>query len=268
MHQPHNIAGVKAAQNAFANAVQVGCFDTAFHRTQPWLSDTFALPLEYYERGVRSYGFHGTSYDYVTRHLRDTTPNGISGRTIIAHLGNGASTCALKNGKAVGSSMGFTALDGLAMGTRCGRIDPGVLLYLLETEGMDVGDLTDLLYRKSGLLGLSGLSNDMRELEESDLAEAKGAIDYFIHSILSEIGSQMMQLQGLDSLIFCAGIGENSRLVRRRVCEGLEWCGVRLDNAKNDANADVISTADSKIEVRIVRTSEEKMIAHYTAELL
>lgn len=265
LHQPHNLAGVEQAKAAFPKALQVGCFDTAFHRTHPFVNDTFALPHRFYAEGVRRYGFHGLSYDYVSGAL---DPGVREGRVIIAHLGNGASMCALKGGHSVGSTMGFSALDGLPMGTRCGQIDPGVLLYLMQEHGMDADAISTLLYKESGLKGMSGLTNDMRVLLASDGSRAKEALDYFVFRIQREIGGMTAVLGGLDALVFTGGIGENAAPIRQRVCEGFGWLGMTLDEGANAANAGKISSAGSSIDVLVVPTDEEGKIARYTASLL
>jgi acetate kinase len=263
LHQPHNLAGIAAAQAAFPGALQVGCFDTAFHRQQPRVNDTFALPRAFYARGIRRYGFHGLSYAFVAGEIARVSPTLAEGRVVIAHLGNGASMCALMAGRSVASTMGFSALDGLPMGTRCGQLDPGVLLHLMR-EGMDAGALEDLLYRRSGLLGLSGISHDMRILEASGAPEAAEAIDYFVFRIRRELGGLAAALGGIDALVFTGGIGENSRLVRRRVCEGMGWIGIDLDNAANEAGALAISAPLSRTAVLVIPTNEELVIARAT----
>ncbi len=265
LHQPHNLAGVAQARAAFPSAMQVGCFDTAFHRTHPFVNDTFALPHRFFAEGVRRYGFHGLSYDYVSGTL---DPSLKAGRVIIAHLGNGASMCAAKNGVSVGSTMGFSALDGLPMGTRCGQIDPGVLLYLMQEHGMDADALSTLLYKESGLKGMSGLTNDMRVLLASDDPRAKEALDYFVFRIRREIGAMAALLGGLDGLVFTGGIGENAAPIRERVCADFDWLGMALDPAANTANAHAISTSSSEVQVLVVPTDEEAMIAHYTQVML
>lgn len=259
LHQGYNLSAVEASREVFPDAVQVGCFDTAFHRTQPWVSDTFALPRSYYDQGVRRYGFHGLSYEYVCGELLRSGSPVARGRLVIAHLGNGASMCAIKNGKSISSTMGFSALDGLPMGTRCGQLDPGVLLYLLDHEGMSSAEISDLLYRESGLKGLSGITNDMRQLEASDAPEAREAIDYFVFRICRELGALCAVLGGIDALVFTGGIGENSRLVRARVCESMDWLGISLDPELNAANAERIS--NGAVEVLVVPTDEEFVIA-------
>ncbi len=267
LHQPHNISGVRAAQSAFPQAVQVACFDTAFHRAHPWVNDTYALPRELYEQGIRRYGFHGLSYEYVTDRLRQVAPMHAAGRVVVTHLGNGASMCAILRGQSVGSSMGFTALDGLPMGTRCGQLDPGVVLYLME-QGMSPAAIEDLLYRRSGLKGLSGLSHDMRQLEAAATPQARQAIEYFVSRIRRELGAMAAILSGLDALVFCGGIGENAWRIRDRVCRGFEWLGIELDEERNQAGDTIISSDRSLVRVFVIHTNEEMMIARHTARLL
>lgn len=262
LHQPHNIAGVRTAMAAFPGVPQVACFDTAFHRGQPFVNDTFAIPYRYYEQGVRRYGFHGLSYDYVTGEMERIAPHLMAGRVVVAHLGNGASMCAIYRGKSVASSMGFSALDGLPMGTRCGQIDPGVLLYMLDQEKLDTAQIRQILYNESGLLGLSGgLSNDMRSLEAADSPEAHRAIDYFVFRIQRELGAMAAVMGGIDALVFCGGIGENSRVVRRRVCERLGWMGIEIDHGLNAQGAQIISSEFARTTVMVVPTHEELVIA-------
>ena len=262
LHQPHNLAGARAAMEAFGDALQVACFDTAFHRGHPWVNDTFALPRELYEKGVRRYGFHGLSYDYIASRLAADHPDLHRGRVIVAHLGNGASMCGIHEGRSIASTMGFSAVDGLPMGTRTGQLDPGVILYLMTEEGMDAGQISDLLYKKSGLLGLSGgVSNDMRTLEGSDKPEAAEAIDYFVFRIRREIGGLAAALGGIDGIVFTGGIGENSVTIRQRVCEGMEWIGIHLDEAANATGGPEISTENSTVRVLVVKTDEESVLA-------
>jgi acetate kinase len=268
LHQPHNLSGIAAAKTAFPGVPQVACFDTAFHRAHPFVNDTFALPRALYDQGVRRYGFHGLSYEYVTGRLAEIAPFHAKGRVVICHLGSGASMCAVRNGHSVASTMGFSPLDGLPMGTRPGQLDPGVLLYLMEQKGMGAKAISDLLYKESGLKGLSGISNDMRDLEASDDPRARQAIDYFVFRVRREIGGMAAVLEGLDTIVFCGGIGENSRMVREAVLETMEWIGVELDLDRNRANADVISSDRSGVRVFVIRTDEELMIARHTAELL
>jgi acetate kinase len=267
LHEPHNLAGIEAAQKAWPHVQQVACFDTSFHRAHPWVNDTFALPRSFYEEGVRRYGFHGLSYEYVTGKLREIAPHHANGRVLIAHLGNGASMCAIRDGLSVASSMGFTALDGLPMGTRCGQLDPGVVLYMLE-QGMSAPEITNILYKESGLKGLSGLSADMRELEDADTVEARQAIEYFVFRIRREAGGLAAILKGLDAFVFCGGIGENAWHVRERVLEGMEWIGIELDREANRINAPVISSERSRVKVFIIPTNEEAMIARHTLDVI
>lgn len=261
LHQPHNLAGVRAAQAAFADIPQIACFDTAFHRHHPFVNDTFALPRRYYDQGVRRYGFHGLSYEYITGELQRIAPTIAAGRVVVAHLGNGASMCAIQNGKSVASTMGFSALDGLPMGTRCGQLDAGVVLYLMEQEGMSAKDISDMLYKRSGLLGLSGLSNDMRTLEASDSDEAHQAIDYFVFRVLRELGAMAAAMGGIDALVFTGGIGEHSISIRERVCERAAWMGIEIDHFHNAENALVISGELSRTKVMVLPTNEELVIA-------
>lgn len=267
LHEPHNVAGIKAARESFGEIPQVACFDTAFHRNQPFINDTFAIPRNYYEEGVRRYGFHGLSYEYIAKKLPELFPEHAKGRVIVLHLGNGASMAALKEGKSIASTMAFSALDGLPMGTRCGDIDPGVLLYLMEYKGMSVQAISDLLYKESGLKGLSGISNDMRTLESSDALSAKEAIDYFVSRVKREIGSLAMALGGLDAMVFTGGIGENSVRIRKEVLEGCEWLGIELDLVKNAAAETIISTEYSSVLCLRIPTNEEGMIAAHTLAL-
>lgn len=268
LHQPHNLAGIRAAAAAFPQAVQVACFDTAFHRAHPWVNDTFALPRDLYDEGVRRYGFHGLSYEYITEHLRSVMPAAATGRLVVAHLGNGASMCAINGGRSIGSTMGFTALDGLPMGTRCGQLDPGVVLYLMAEKGMDAAAISDLLYKQSGLKGLSGLSQDMRELEAAGTPEARQAIDYFVFRVKREIGAMAAILSGIDTLVFTGGIGENAVNIRAEVCRDLGWLGVDLDEDRNAGRQTKISRDGSRVTVLVVATNEEEMIRRHTAALL
>ncbi len=261
LHQPHNLAGIRAAMAAFAGVPQVACFDTAFHRNQPWVNDTFALPRVLYDEGVRRYGFHGLSYEYITGELARVAPHLAEGRVVIAHLGNGASMCAVQNGRSLASTMGFSALDGLPMGTRCGQVDPGVVLYLMDQKSMSAAEISDLLYKRSGLLGLSGLSNDMRTLEAAGTTEAAQAIDYFTFRCQREVGAMAAALGGIDALVFCGGIGENSRLIRARICERLGWMGIEIDHARNAGNGSVISSDFARTTVMVMPTNEELVIA-------
>ena len=268
LHQPHNLAGIHAARAAFPEALQVGCFDTAFHRGHPWVHDTFALPRAFYDEGVRRYGFHGLSYDYIAGYLAQHHPDLHAGRVVVAHLGNGASMCGIRGGKSIASTMGFSAADGLPMGTRTGQLDPGVMLYLMQQKGMSAGEISDLIYKKSGLLGLSGLSNDMRTLEASGTAEANEAIAYYCARIRRELGGLAAALGGIDALIFTGGIGENSRHVRTEVCQDMGWIGIHLDPSANSENREVVSTQDSSVRVMVIPTNEELVIARATTKAM
>jgi acetate kinase len=268
LHQPHNLSGIAAAQAAFPGVAQVACFDTAFHRAHPFVNDAFALPRSLYEQGVRRYGFHGLSYEYITGKLAEVAPFHAKGRVVICHLGSGASMCAIRNGHSVASTMGFSALDGLPMGTRPGQLDPGVLLYLMDQMGMQPKAISDLLYKESGLKGLSGISNDMRDLEASDDPKARQAIDYFVFRVRREIGGMAAVLEGLDAIVFCGGIGENSRTIREAVLRSMEWIGIELDPQRNHANAEIISSDRSAVRVFVIRTNEELMIARHSDALL
>lgn len=264
LHQPHSLAAIEAILETRPDLPQVACFDTAFHRNHPTVADQFAIPREYYEQGVRRYGFHGLSYAYIAHVLPTIAPNLAEGRVVVAHLGSGASMCAMKARQSMDSTMSFTGLDGLPMGTRCGNIDPGVLLYLLQDRGMDAHQVETLLYRQSGLLGLSEVSNDMRLLEQSDDPNAAEAMDYFIYRVNRELGSLAAALGGIDGLIFTAGIGENSASVRARVCQLAAWMGIELDEAANahrSKTARCISTSNSAVQVWVIPTDEEKIIA-------
>lgn len=264
LHNPHNIAAMRAVLAQRPDLAQVACFDTAFHRQQDTLAKLFGLPYSYYEQGIQRYGFHGLSYEYIVSALPAELAQQ---RLIVAHLGNGASLCAIDKGRSIATSMSFTALDGLLMGTRAGNLDVGVLLYLLQ-QGFNEQQLTELLYKHSGLLGLSGISNDMRELLDSHKPRAKLAVDYFIYRINREIGSLMAALKGLDAIIFTAGIGENSPVIREKVIEQLSWLGISYHASANYDNAFCISQADSYIQVYVMPTNEELMIAKHTKHLL
>ena len=268
LHEPHNIAGIKGDRAAFGDITQVACFDTAFHRTQSFINDTYALPRSLYLEGIRRYGFHGLSYEFIAGYLKENFPERFSGKCIVAHLGNGASLCAIENGQAISSTMGFTPLEGLPMGTRSGRIDPGVLLYLMHHKQWDAQQISDLLYKDSGLKGLSGgFSNDMRTLEASDSNEAKEAIDYFVQHVQQEIASLAAIMRGVDTLVFTGGIGENSVSIRQRVMQGLEWLGLRVDETQNASGAAVLSEPHSNIFCLRIPTNEEGMIAQHTKKL-
>ena len=269
LHQPHNLAGIEAMRAALPGVPQIACFDTAFHRTQPAIAQLFALPRRITAQGVRRYGFHGLSYEYIAdvlpQHLDEGRANG---RVIVAHLGNGASMCGMVGRKSQVTTMGFTAVEGLMMGTRTGALDPGVLLYLMDYDGMDAKKLTNLLYKESGLLGVSGISPDMRVLLASDKAEAKEAVDLFCYRIVREIGSLAAALGGLDALVFTGGIGEHAAPVREMVCGKLGWLGLEFDPAANAGKAECISTATSRVAALVLPTNEEWMLARHAAELL
>jgi acetate kinase len=268
LHQPNNLAPIRTLLARRPELLQVACFDTAFHRSHGPLADHYAIPETFYREGVRRYGFHGLSYEYIAGRLPEFGPGIAKGRVIVAHLGSGASMCALANGRSVESTMGFTALDGLPMGTRPGQIDPGVILYLIAQRGMSAKDVEDLLYRQSGLKGLSGVSNDMRELEASASPAAALAIDYFVYRIALNAGMLAAALNGLDAFIFTAGIGENSASIRARVAEKLAWLGVDFDAAANKSGDPLISKPHSKVAVYAIGTDEEFMIARHTVSFL
>jgi acetate kinase len=263
LHMPHNLAPMRAIAAARPALVQVACFDTAFHHTLPQVARQFALPRAISDAGVRRYGFHGLSYEYISGRLRQDFPVLARGKIVAAHLGAGASLCALNGGVSIATTTGFSALDGLVMATRCGRLDPGVLLYL-SAQGHSFADIEDILYHRSGLLGVSGISGDVRVLLGSSDPHAKEAIDLFTYHIACETGALATALGGLDGFVFTAGIGEHAAAIRAAVCNRLAWLGVRLDAAANAANAALISTPDSSVEVRVIATNEEAMIARHT----
>ncbi len=268
LHQPHNLAGVRAARDIFPSALQVGCFDTAFHRSHPWVNDVFALPYEFYDKGIRRYGFHGLSYEYLLGRLQVIDPQRARGRVVIAHLGSGASMCALLDGCSVGSTMGFSALDGLPMGTRCGQIDPGVLLYLMLDRQLSPMQLCDLLYHESGLKGLSGVSHDVRLLESHASPRAAQALAYFVFRVRREIGAMAAILGGLDAIVFSGGIGENAHALRGRILADFAWLGIHLNDERNAVNAQVVSADASPCTVFVLKTDEELMIARHTHKLM
>jgi acetate kinase len=268
LHQPHNLAPIRTIAEAAPHIVQVACFDTAFHRTQPALAQLYGLPRKYSEEGVRRYGFHGLSYEYVSGRLAELAPELAQGRVIIAHLGNGASVCGLNGARSVASTMGFTAVEGLVMGTRCGSLDPGVLIYMMDEHGMDARALENLVYKQSGLLGVSGLSSDMRSLRASSEPAAAEAIALFVYRIVREIGSLAAAIGGVDALVFTGGIGEHDAATRASVAASCGWLGVELDEARNAAASGVISSDSSRVSVWVIPTDEEGMIARHTAALL
>ncbi|MDX0982803.1 acetate/propionate family kinase [Sinorhizobium medicae] len=268
LHQPNNLAPIRLAMDINPDVPQVACFDTAFHRGRAEHTDCYALPHAFYEDGIRRYGFHGLSYEYIAERLREVAPDIAGGRVIVAHLGSGVSMCALKGGRSVETTMGFTALDGLPMGTRPGQLDPGVILYLLTHHGMSAQEISDLLYHDAGLKGLSGISNDMRELSASEDPRASFAIDHFVHRCSLHAGMLAAALGGLDAFVFTAGIGENSATVRARIAERLDWLGAELDAKANDTGAPVVSRAGSRVSLHVIPTDEELMIARHTLALL
>jgi acetate kinase len=268
LHQPNNLAPIRTILSSHPDLLQVACFDTAFHRTHDALADHYAIPLRFYAEGIRRYGFHGLSYEFVADRLETVAPEIARGRVIVAHLGSGASMCALADGRSVESSMGFTALDGLPMGTRPGQLDPGVVLYLASEKQMSAAQIQTLLYSECGLKGLSGISNDVRDLEASDDPKAHFALDYFAYRAGLQAGALAAALGGLDAFVFTAGIGENSAAMRRRIVHRLTWLGAELDEAANAAGRTVISTPGSKVRLLVVPTDEELTIARHTVALM
>jgi acetate kinase len=268
LHQPFNIAAVEAARQYLPGVPQVACFDTAFHNGHAELARLIALPWKLYESGVRRYGFHGLSYEYIASVLPRVAPEIAGGRVIVAHLGSGASLCALREGRSVDSTLGFTALDGLCMGTRPGAVDPGAILYLFQELKLSAKDVESMLYKQSGLLGISGISNDMRALLASDAPRARLAIEFFVYRVAKEIGALAASLGGLDGIVFTAGIGERSSEIRRRICESCAWLGVTLDNAANEKGGPRLSAPGSKVSAWTIPTDEELMIARHTCSVL
>ena len=268
LHQPHNLAAIRALLEVAPALPQVACFDTGFHASQKRLATLFALPRKFEEIGVRRYGFHGLSYEYIADALPDYLGEGAQGRIIVAHLGNGASLCALRDRRSVATSMGFTAMEGLVMGTRPGSLDPGVVLYMLQEMGMDAGSVSELLYHQCGLLGISGISHDMRELLASADARAAEAVDLFVYRALAQIGSLVAALEGLDAIVFTAGIGEHAAPVRERICRGLGWLGLEIDDAANRVHGPRISRAGSAASAWVIPTNEELMIARHTLHVI
>lgn len=267
LHQAHNLSAIRFLLERLPGIPQVACFDTAFHRTAAEVAQLFALPQRYAEAGVRRYGFHGLSYEYVASVLPVLDPAAAAGRTVVFHLGNGASMCAMQAGRSVATTMGFTALEGLPMGTRCGSIDPGVLLYLLQALKLEVREVERLLYQESGLLGLSGVSSDMRTLLESDAPSARLAVEVFVYRAQRELGSLAAALGGLDAVVFTAGIGENQPEIRRRICAGAQWLGLAVDEAANQRQGPRISAPGSRVSAWVVPTDEESMIARHVARI-
>jgi acetate kinase len=266
LHQPHNLEPIEILGKLRPDLPQVACFDTAFHRGQTEVAQAFALPPSITERGVRRYGFHGLSYEYIASVLGRFDPKAAAGRAVVAHLGNGSSMCAMVGGKSVASTMGFTALDGLPMGTRCGSLDPGVMLYLMDELRMDARAIEDLVYKQSGLLGVSGLSSDMRSLLASADPRARFAVDQFTYCIGRQLGSLAAAAKGIDALVFTAGIGEHASAIRERVCRDAAWLGIEVDPAANEAGGPRISTPGSAVPVWVIPTNEELMIARHTLQ--
>lgn len=268
LHQPHNLAAVKAVGSLRPDLPQIACFDTAFHHGMPELAKRLALPRAYAAKGVRRYGFHGISYEYLAGQLRMLAPTLAKGRVIMAHLGNGASLCAMHHGCSIDTTMGFTVLDGLMMGTRCGSIDPGVVLYLQQGFGLSASAVEHMLYHESGLLGVSGVSHDMRTLLASGDPFAREAIDLFVYRVVKETGAMASALGGLDALVFSAGIGERAPAIRAEVCKALAWLGLECDPVANERNDTLISTRRSAVHIFVIPTDEEAMIAAHTADLV
>ena len=268
LHQPHNIAGVHAAMRTFVGVPQLACFDTAFHATQSDVNRRFALPRTLYDAGVRRYGFHGLSYESVVAQLPSLDPELLQARVVVAHLGNGASMCAVQGARSVATTMSFSPLDGLAMGTRCGQLDPAVVLYLMEQQGMSVAAVTRLLFRESGLLGLSGISSDMRTLEASRDPAATLAVGYFVEQVVQHVGKMAAAMRGIDAIVFAGGIGENSASLRSAVLSRLGWLGVQPDTVANQGNGPRITKPDSPIPAWVVHTNEEAVIARHVARTL
>ena len=268
LHQPHNLAAIDAVLERLPGVPQVACFDTSFHRGQPAVAELVPLPRDICRTGVQRYGFHGLSYEFIASALPQAAPEVAGGRVIVAHLGSGASLCAMKNGKSIDSTLGFTALDGLCMGTRPGALDPGVVLYLFQVLGMSAAEVETVLYKKSGLIGISGISNDMRDLLGHPAPEAKLAVDYFVYRVAKEMGAMAAALEGVDGLVFTAGIGENAPEIRRRICDASAWLGIRLDAEANTRRTSRISSPDSRVSVWVVPTNEELMIARHTSAVL
>jgi acetate kinase len=268
LHQPYNLAAIQAVFERLPEVPQVACFDTSFHRGHDPVADLIPLPRELRDKGLERYGFHGLSYEYIASVLPEVAPEIAASRVIVAHLGSGASLCAMKNGRSIDSTLSFTALDGLCMGTRPGALDPGVVLYLFQNLGLSPKEVESLLYKKSGLLGISGISNDMRDLLGRSEPEARLAVDYFVYRAAKEIGALAAVLGGVEGLVFTAGIGENSAEIRKRICEASAWLGVELDAGANARGGPRISSKNAKVSTWVVPTNEELMIARHTGSLL
>ncbi|HEY1431745.1 MAG TPA: acetate/propionate family kinase [Stellaceae bacterium] len=268
LHEPYNLAPIKMAMSLNPGLPQVACFDTAFHRTAPEVNQAFALPYSFFEEGIRRYGFHGLSYEYIASILPDRAPEIANGRVVVAHLGNGCSACAMRDRVSIATTMGFTALDGLPMGTRCGELDAGVVLHLLQQKGMSPDEVLDLLYKRSGMLGLSGISSDFRELLASDNPRARFAVELFCNRVARHIASLAAALGGLDGIVFTAGVGENAAPVRRAIGLACAWLGLELDEAANRENREHISAPNSRVGAYVIKTDENLMIARYARALL
>lgn len=268
LHQPYNLQAIECITKLHPELPQVACFDTAYHHTHPPVANRFGIPRKLYDEGIRRYGFHGLSYEYVIGRIKKLYPNEANHKIIVAHLGNGASMCAISDGKSIDSTMGFTALDGLVMGTRSGAIDPGVLIYLNEYKKMSAKQIETMLYKESGLLGVSGITHNMKQLLEDTSEPAKEAIALFVYRIRYFLGALTAVLNGLDRLVFTGGIGENSWQIRERVCENLNWLGLEIDSALNKKNSPIISTSNSKVIVNVIPTNEEWVIANHMFHLL
>jgi len=268
LHEPHNLAPIKMVMTLNPELPQIACFDTAFHRTAPEVAQAFALPYSFYEEGIRRYGFHGLSYEYIASVLPRRAPEIANGRVVVAHLGNGCSACAMQNRVSMATTMGFTALDGLPMGTRSGELDAGVVLHLIQQKGMSGEQLVDLLYRRSGMLGLSGISSDFRQLLASDNPRARFAVDVFCYRVAGHIASLAAALGGLDGIVFTAGVGENAAPVRGAICRACSWLGLELDEAANREHKERISTPDSRVGAYVIKTDENLMIARHARALV
>jgi acetate kinase len=268
LHEPYNLAPIKLAMTLNPGLPQVACFDTAFHRTAPEVDQAFALPYSFFEEGIRRYGFHGLSYEYIASVLPERAPEIANGRVVVAHLGNGCSACAMRDRVSIATTMGFTALDGLPMGTRCGELDAGVVLYLLQQKGMSPDELVDLLYKRSGMLGLSGISSDFRELLASDNPRARFAVELFCNRVARHIASLAAALGGLDGLVFTAGVGQNAAPVRSAICRACAWLGLELDEAANREPKGRISTPTSRVAAYVIKTDENLMIARHARALV
>jgi len=268
LHLPANLAPIETIARIDPHLPQAACFDSSFHRTIPDLAQRYGLPRSLHDDGLRGYGFHGLSYEYIAQAMVEVDPVAAEGKTVVAHLGSGASLCALVGGKSVACTLGFSGLDGLLMGTRAGRLDPAILLYLIQEKGMDARALEELLYRKSGLLGVSGISSDMRDLLASDAPHAREAVDLFVYRIVRELGSMAAAAGGMDALVFTAGIGEHAPPIRAAVCSALAWLGIRLDGEANNRNETLVSAPESAVPVYVIPTNEEIMIARHTRRLV